>query len=49
MRPYVITIRGNSMRVLSNKLAKTRNEVEFVILEGGAADEGVGEGAKSLA
>ena len=32
------------MRDLSNKLAKTRNEVEYAFLEGGAADEGVGEG-----
>ena len=32
------------MRDLSNKMAKTRNEVEYAFLEGGAADEGVGEG-----
>ena len=32
------------MRDLRNKVAKTRNEVEYAFLEGGAADEGVGEG-----
>ena len=36
------------MRDLRNKVAKTRNEVEYAFLEDGAADEGVGEGEPEM-